>query len=258
METLLDAVTELVALLPPSKIEAVASRLRDGLPLGRAQDLQRVVGTPAARAALSSLIKAWQTTKSPGELIAGMLMGAAHTRERTQRDCTVELVWTGPMTPFVAPRRTEQVLLDVIQQAKKELFIVSFVAYDIPSVIAAINAAALRGVEVRILVEASVTQGGSLLVDPVATMRSAVPSAKLYAWTDRPPPFSNGRVHAKLAVADGAAAFLTSANLTGHALEKNMEAGLLVTGGHVPSRLRDHLHALVETSVVHRVNFDEA
>lgn len=250
MEVLLDAVTELVALLSPSKIEAIASRLRDGLPPGRDQDLQQVVGTPAARAALASLIKARQTTKLSDDLVAGMLMGAAHTRERTQRDCTVELVWTGPTTPFVAPRRTEQVLLDVVQQATKELFIVSFVAYDVPSVIAAINAAALRGVEVRILVEASLTQGGSLLVDPIATMRSAVPSAKLYAWTDRPHPFTNGRVHAKVAVADDSIAFLTSANLTGHALEKNMEAGVLVAGGHIPPRLRDHLHALIETRVL--------
>lgn len=155
------------------------------------------------------------------------------------------------MTPFVAPRRTEQVLLDVIEQAADELFIVSFVAYDVASVIAALNAATLRGVDVKILVEASVTQGGSLLVDPVATMRSAVPAAKLYAWTDRPHPFTNGRVHAKVAVADNAMAFLTSANLTGHALEKNMEAGILVTGGHVPSLLRDHLHALIETKVIH-------
>lgn len=251
MEALLDAVTELVTLLPPSKIEAIASRLRDGLPPGREQDLQQVVGTPAARAAMASLTDAWRTTKSSGELVAGMLMGAAYARERTQRDCAVELVWTGPTTPFVAPRRTEQVLLDVIQQATKELFIVSFVAYDIPSVIAAVNAATLRGVEVRILVEAAVTQGGSLLVNPVATMRSAAPAAKLYAWTDRPDPFANGRVHAKVAVADDVTAFVTSANLTGHALEKNMEAGVLVVGGHIPSRLRDHLHALIETKIIH-------
>lgn len=250
MKQLLNAVTELAILLPPSKIEAIASRLRDDLPPGREQDLQQVVGTPTARAALASLIGAWRTTKSSGELVAGMLMGAAHARERTQRDCAVELVWTGPMTPFVAPRRTEQVLLDVIQQATKELFIVSFVAYDVSSVIAAINAAALRGVEVRILVEASLTQGGSLLADPVAMMRSAVPLAKLYAWTDRPHPFTNGRVHAKVAVADDTTAFLTSANLTGHALEKNMEAGVLIVGGHIPSRLRDHLHALIETKVL--------
>lgn len=256
MKPLLDTVAELATLLPPSKIEAIASRLRRGLQPGRESEVLHLVGTPAAKAALGSLIAAWRTTSLSEDVIAGMLLGAAHTRARTQRDCNVELVWTGPMTPFVAPRRTEQVLLDVIEQATSELFIVSFVAYDVAPIIAALNTATSRGVEVKILVEASLTQGGSLPVDPVSTMSTAVPAAKLYSWTDRPHPFTNGRVHAKLAVADGGIAFLTSANLTGHALEKNMEAGVLVTGGHVPPRLRDHLHALVETKTIHRVNFD--
>jgi phosphatidylserine/phosphatidylglycerophosphate/cardiolipin synthase-like enzyme len=141
--------------------------------------------------------------------------------------------------------------LDIIQQARKELFIVSFVTYDVPTIIDGINAAVLRGVEVRILVESSSIDGGSLAVDPVSTMRKAVPSAKLYSWTDRPFPFTNGRVHAKIAVADDKMAFLTSANLTGHALEKNMEAGVLVVGGHVPIHLHDHLQALIETRIIH-------
>lgn len=253
MAQLLDAVADLVALVPPSKIEAVVSRLQGALPSDGTRDLQQVVGTPAARGALESLMTAWQNTDLPGDVVAGMLLGAAHTRQRAKRDSSVELVWTGPMTPFVATRRTEQVLLDLIGKAKRELFIVSFVAYDVPSVIGAINAATDRGVDTRVLVEASLTQGGSLLVDPVSTMRSAVPSAKLYVWTDRPQPFTDGRVHAKVAVADDTAAFLTSANLTGHALEKNMEAGVLLTGGHIPSSLRDHLHALIETKVIRPV-----
>jgi phosphatidylserine/phosphatidylglycerophosphate/cardiolipin synthase-like enzyme len=70
---------------------------------------------------------------------------------------------------------------------------------------------------------------------------------------DRPPPFTNGRVHAKVAVADGSTAFLTSANLTGHALEKNMEAGILINGGHVPANLQSHLRSLIETRVIRRV-----
>lgn len=250
MGSLLDAVTELAALLSPSKIEAIASRLRGSSASAREQDLQQIVGTPIARTALGSFVTAWQDTALPGDVVAGMLLAAAHTRQRLQREYSVELVWTGPTTPFVATRRTEQVLLDLIQHATRELFIVSFVAYDVPSVIVAINAAIERGVDTRILVEASLTQGGSLLVDPVSTMRNAVPSAKLYVWADRAYPFTNGRVHAKVAVADDTAAFLTSANLTGHALEKNMEAGVLLTGGHVPSNLRDHLHALIETKVI--------
>ncbi len=144
-------------------------------------------------------------------------------------------------------------VLTTDKRAKSQLFIVSFVAYDVPSVITAMNSAIERGVETRILVEASVTQGGSLLVDPVATMRNCVASALLYSWTDRPHPFTNGRVHAKVAVADASIAFLTSANLTGHALEKNMEAGILIEGGSVPANLRSHLHALVDMKVIRQV-----
>lgn len=250
---LLDAVAELAALLSPSKVEAIASRLRGSSHADGERDLIGIVGTPPARAALGSLLAAWRKTTLTGDVVGGMLLGAAHGRLKSRREQGVEFVWTGPTTPFIATRRTEQVLLDLIERADRELFIVSFVAYDVPSVIAAITDAIDRGVDTRILVEASVTQGGSLLVDPVATMKKAVPEARLYVWTDRVHPFTNGRVHAKLAVADTALAFLTSANLTGHALEKNMEAGILLTGGDTPGRLRDHLHALITTKVIRTV-----
>ena len=43
-------------------------------------------------------------------------------------------------------------------------------------------------------------------------------------------------MHAKAAIADKRAALATSANLTGHALDLNMELGLIVRGGPVPAR----------------------
>jgi phosphatidylserine/phosphatidylglycerophosphate/cardiolipin synthase-like enzyme len=140
--------------------------------------------------------------------------------------------------------------LDLIHNAESDLFLVSFVAYDVSSVVDALNAAAGRGIGIRMLLETSTSHGGSLAVDPISTMRKCVPSAALYVWTNRLTPFTEGRVHAKVAVADGTSAFLTSANLTGHALEKNMEAGVLISGGHVPTGLRAHLHALIETRVI--------
>jgi phosphatidylserine/phosphatidylglycerophosphate/cardiolipin synthase-like enzyme len=199
------------------------------------------------------LITAWKQTEISGDVLAGILVGAAFARQQAQRENSVELVWTGPTTPFVATRRTEQVLLDLIGHARSDLFLVSFVAYDVSSVVDALNAASTRGIDIRILLETSTSHGGSLSVDPIATMRHCVPSAALYVWTDRPAPFAEGRVHAKVAVADGNSAFLTSANLTGHALEKNMEAGVVISGGHVPVGLRAHLHALIETKVIRRI-----
>ena len=59
-------------------------------------------------------------------------------------------------------------------------------------------------------------------------------------------------VHAKCAVADSKLAFITSANLTTAAMERNMELGMLIRGGSVPQQLRQHLAALVNTKVVIR------
>jgi phosphatidylserine/phosphatidylglycerophosphate/cardiolipin synthase-like enzyme len=86
--------------------------------------------------------------------------------------------------------------------------------------------------------------------DGIGKMRTLVPTAKLYAWRERAVQFADGRVHAKVAVADGEVCFITSANLTGRAMEQNMEAGLLLSGGQIPKLLHDHLQALVDTKTV--------
>jgi phosphatidylserine/phosphatidylglycerophosphate/cardiolipin synthase-like enzyme len=96
------------------------------------------------------------------------------------------------------------------------------------------------------LLESSQGHGGSISIDVIGKMRTLVPSARLYAWIDKNDEFSGGRVHAKVALADRAICFITSANLTGHAMEKNMEAGVLITGGQIPKLLDVHLRALVD------------
>jgi phosphatidylserine/phosphatidylglycerophosphate/cardiolipin synthase-like enzyme len=41
-------------------------------------------------------------------------------------------------------------------------------------------------------------------------------------------------VHAKIAVTDEEFCFISGTNLTGHAMERNMEAGVLIKGGAIP------------------------
>ncbi|MCX7584906.1 DISARM system phospholipase D-like protein DrmC [Phenylobacterium sp. 58.2.17] len=247
MEALLGPIVELAALLSPNKIEAIANRLQKG-PVTDAE-VPSLVATAPARRALWRLISAMDRTSS-SDLVRGMLLGAARANAAARDATSIELVWTGPTTSAVPTRRTEQVLLDVIGSAKEELFLVSFVAYKVASVVDALNAAVRRGAAVQILIEASVGKGGSLDQDMIAAMRASVPGATLLSWVNRPEPFSEGRVHAKLALADDEAAFVTSANITGYALEKNIEAGLLVRGTDVPKTLRAHLHGLVATKVL--------
>ncbi|SEF89500.1 PLD-like domain-containing protein [Marinobacterium lutimaris] len=182
-----------------------------------------------------------------------MLIAAGHVIAKSNGQQSTELVWTGPTTPFVSTRRTEQALLQVINAAERTLFITSFVAYDVSSVVNALNAASDRGVAISMLLELSQEEGGSITMDAIGKMSTLVPASTLYAWRDKADPFTDGRVHAKVAVADSKVCFITSANLTGYAMEKNMEAGVLITGGHIPKLLAAHLRSLVDTKLVSQV-----
>ncbi|RDS82245.1 phospholipase [Dyella monticola] len=253
MRDLLDAITNLVSLISPDKAQALAIRIRKIKEGTSKTSLSDAVGTPMAKAVLDQLINTWQATSISSDELASMLLAASHTFESVTRHQSIELVWTGPTTPFVSARRTEQALLQVINVAKETLFITSFVAHDVMTIVDGLNEASNRGVEISMLLESSQDHGGSISFDAIAKMRTLVPSAKLYAWMKKDPPFANGRVHAKVAVADGDACFITSANLTGHAMEQNMEAGVLISHGFVPEVLRDHLQSLVDMTIVVKV-----
>jgi phosphatidylserine/phosphatidylglycerophosphate/cardiolipin synthase-like enzyme len=237
-------------LVSPEKVRALAGAVRKIEGAKANASLSDVVGTAAAKAVVERLVDAWRATSISSDELASMLLAANHAFENVSKHQSTELVWTGPTTPFVSARRTEQALLQVIGAAKQTLFITSFVAYDVSTIVRALNDASTRGVSISMLFESSQDDGGSISFDVIGRMQTLVPAAKLFAWRERVAPFADGRVHAKVAVADGRVCFITSANLTGHAMEQNMEAGVLITSGQIPMLLLEHLQALVSTRVV--------
>lgn len=253
MEKLFDAVTAVASLISPEKVDAIAIRVRQIDIHDSAKALTGVVGTPLASRVVEQLLEAWHSHPIPPGELASMLLAASHVLRKASADQSIELVWTGPTTPFVSARRTEQALLQVINAAKASLFIMSFVAYDVSSIVRALNEACERGVLTAMLLESSQEYGGSITNDAIGKMRTLVPTARLYAWMNKAELFSDGRVHAKVAVADARTCFITSANLTGFAMERNMEAGVLITGGHIPRLLQEHLRSLVDTKIVSQV-----
>jgi phosphatidylserine/phosphatidylglycerophosphate/cardiolipin synthase-like enzyme len=205
-------------------------------------------------ALVGRLESAWMASPGVGAAeVAAALRAASRTSRLIASSGSVELVWTGPKTGLIPTRHTEQVILEVIEAAVSDLFVVSYVFYKAGLIVAALEAAIDRGVVVRILLESSTEQGGAVRGDAVRAMREAVPRATILVWEPATRNIRDGLsacVHAKCAVADRRLAFITSANLTPAALERNMELGLLIRGGSVPERLRAHLDALVATKVI--------
>ncbi len=191
---------------------------------------------------------------SPNE-IASALITSSFTSEFANAHGKVEMVWTGPGTGMIPIRHTEQILIDVINAATRELFIVSFVAYKVDSIIASLKNAVARHVKISFLLEKSSDHGGKVSTDSIGLILANIPTANIYCWEDENGE-SLGTVHAKCAVADGEVAFITSANLTGAAMRKNMELGVFVNGGTLPKSLNEHLKALASTRIIRPINSD--
>lgn len=255
MKSLLEAVSALVAIVSPERTAALAAAIRpiDAASAGSLNSAS--VLSASGINSFKAMVAAWRSNPVAGETLAAMLLAADHAYRLAENRQTVELVWTGPTTEIVPARRTEQALTQVIDLAKKKLFITSYVAYDIESIARALRAADARGVTIEFLMELSKADGGKVSSDPIGHLRKIVPHARFYVWKDKDAAFVNGCVHAKVAVADGFHCFITSANLTGYAMDQNMEAGVLVSGVPLPEQLHRHLDALIVTGVIVPVGY---
>jgi len=134
--------------------------------------------------------------------------------------------------------------------------VVSFAAYKVPDLAAALAAAAAKGVDVRMVLETADGSGGRLRFDAAAAFKGLTGLVRFYEWPAElrsAPGGPPGSMHAKGAFADEEIALVTSANLTGSAIESNMELGLLVRGGPVPRRLARHFRALMADGILAEV-----
>lgn len=247
MSPLNDAILDIASNTPPDSVDQLAALVKAGA------SLQAWPANASARARVQLLQAAWHNQPISRDELAGALIGACAAYRSARAEEVVELVWTGPPSALVATRKTEQALLQVIDAAKARLFMTSFVAYNVASILQALQEAVSRDVQLSILLEASDQHGGTISIDAIGKMKLALPSARMLSWANKGEGFDGGKVHAKCAVADERICFISSANLTSHAMEKNMEAGILITGGQIPLSLHRHLDALLTTGVIEKV-----
>lgn len=257
-DALAEAVRDAALVLPVAQVHKLAAAACpfDGPgPAARAAATS-AVPTPVARAHARRVLDSWDKTPGvTGPALAAALRAAADAVDRVRASQAVEVVWTGPATPEVPVRLTPEVLAEVIATARGSLILVSFAAYKVAEVNAALADAAARGVDVRLVLETGEADGGNLK-GPGAPAAFAELAGKvtLYEWplSQRPPlpGGKHGSMHAKAALADEHTALVTSGNLTAYAMTANMELGLLIRGGPVPRRLARHFRQLMMDGVL--------
>lgn len=260
MTTLIQQAVTVAEVLPPGLIQTLAHTIA-GYPHQQWDTVRlrvaQTVPQHQQRALVLAFVDAWQQ-RAPALLpheMALMLRTASITARTIRQQQTVELVWTGPIVPQVALRRTDQALLQVIHQAHTSLLIVSFAVYHIPAIADSIVQASARGVTIRICVEAPEPSGQKMAYDTIHALGAAVTQhATIYIWPNeqrsRDAHGRAGVLHVKCAVGDTQQLFLSSANLTDHALNRNMELGVLISGGNGPVTVVHQFDRLIETGVL--------
>ncbi|OJF10749.1 DISARM system phospholipase D-like protein DrmC [Couchioplanes caeruleus] len=228
----------LVSRLPPADVAKLAHATSAGL-----QDLHRLTANSASdklRSACQQLVAALNRGADPRAL-SGALLGADHAARHTRGALALDVVWTGPTSNVTASRLTWAVISAILGEAQRSVLLIGYAVQSEPSVAKALEAAVSRGAEVTLLLERSIDNPN------YAGTGSPFPSlpARRLAWPAEHRPTGGAALHAKVLVVDRSVALVGSANVTGWALERNLECGILVRGGPQPAVIHEHIDALV-------------
>jgi phosphatidylserine/phosphatidylglycerophosphate/cardiolipin synthase-like enzyme len=159
----------------------------------------------------------------------------------------IEIVWTGPEAegPLVRPTITviEEMLRDVREAGEVLIVGYSLTTQDgspTASIIDLLGEVSRRRAVVTMILhrdEAARNRANLLAAWDVRAIKP-----RLLTW-DPPPEFPYTKLHAKTIVVDRLEALVTSANLTLHGLQANLELGLRVRGPQAIALRFDHLIA---------------
>src|SRR5271157_1526736 len=249
--------------LPFPVLQAVIDRLgrSDGTDWETLRaEIAQALPSPHYWSIVIGLLDRWHSEAGsvlPQSVAAALLTAALAERDHREGQ-SVELVWTGPDVGVVPLRRTEQVVLQVIDSATERLLVVSYSVFHIPRILDALVRAADRGVSTKVIIESPNRIAGQSAYSTLAALGSTVASrCAVYLWPieDR---FRDGAgrpgiLHVKCAVADGRWLFLSSANLTEYAFSLNMELGVLIYGGSGPRQVELVFESLVAEGTLSRV-----
>lgn len=205
-------------------------------------ELRARTSSPLVRDACEQLLDA---TTEIGPWLSGALAASAAAYDAALRRQSVDVVWTGPESDVETGRLTAPVVAELIDEAEREIVIVSYATYDEPRVERALQQAVERDVDITLVLERhednpAFSGSGEAYPDLRVRRLSWPASARR----------SGASLHAKLIVIDAHTALVGSANLTGRAMVDNLECGILLRGGRQPQEIRDHLFSLMHAGVL--------
>jgi phosphatidylserine/phosphatidylglycerophosphate/cardiolipin synthase-like enzyme len=256
--------------LPAATLRAMADALRRGRlqpPVTSAALAKLGIGEPSRE-----LVSEVEAGLAGGVGAAGLAWGIE--RLLTEREiqggaARPELVWTGPETAGAGSRDTAVVVQELFRSAERSVLVASFAVHQGAGVFSVLaeRMKAVPDLSVRLFLNVARPPGCPTNVSEARLVRDFAERFAAQDWPSgvrlpelfydpralSPEPGPRASLHAKCIVVDDSRAFVTSANFTEAAQERNIECGVLVNDPHFGRALRDQFESLVTTGGLKRV-----
>jgi len=173
-----------------------------------------------------------------------------------------DLVWSGPEVPGLPARDTRRVYEELFDGAKQSVWVSTYAYFDGPQAFAhlAQRLDDLPGLRVTILLNIQRARGDTTTAEQLVrhfTDRfwgtdwpGSLKPAVYYDPRSVDLSGPTGVLHAKAVVVDDEAVFITSANLTAAALDRNIELGILIRHRVLATSVANHFQALIDTHLL--------
>jgi phosphatidylserine/phosphatidylglycerophosphate/cardiolipin synthase-like enzyme len=262
----------LIGLSERDLLEA-ANALRSGrlLPPYSTVALQRVVSREAAESTARALDKLSEQGFTPAQIAMTCDVLRADRRNRPAFDDILELVTTGPEIEGIANRDTGVVVRDLFANAAQSVLVAGYAVYQGHKVFQALADRMLTvpSLKVRLFLDIQRPQGDTSAASEI--IRRFAGQFRTAQWpSERPLPqvFFDPRsldtsshkracLHAKAVVVDTRSVFISSANFTEAAQERNVEVGILAQSESLAHRLTEFFDKGLSERIFHSA-FDSA
>jgi phosphatidylserine/phosphatidylglycerophosphate/cardiolipin synthase-like enzyme len=182
----------------------------------------------------------------------------------------VDLVWTGPETLGITNRDTAVVVRELFGSADREVLVAGFAVYQGKEVFKRLVERMSERPALVVKCFLDIHRGISDMSPADELVRRFLNRFRTQEWPGERLPelyhdprsleidtIKRSSLHAKCIVVDRHIAFVTSANFTEAAQQRNIEVGALVRCGRFAERLAGHFITLVEAGFLKRIDLDE-
>jgi hypothetical protein len=178
---------------------------------------------------------------------------------------SADLVWTGPEGSVSHSRDTAVVVEELFANAQRHVLVSSFVVQQGSIVFKPLAVRMEQVPNLRVRLFLHVARGWKDTRDESELLREfAAHFGEQWPWPKRPEVYYDPRTvaddkaesatwHAKCVLVDEDLTFVTSANFTEWAHQRNIEAGVLLRNRHFADQLRQQFNGLVQSKQVRRL-----